>query len=454
MGGLVHSHVERLGLGFRVVAWAICQGHGWGWRSGTLSHKLVAAVQVAIARKANDYLQSGAAAGSNIRTHATAMDTWLGNLERQLSATIPKQMRADVPDADLMYRWEEGGHLQGGGGGGDGGVVGWWAGRWGGRWGGQVGGGPGGGQMGWQVCVWGGQVGRPVGGWRAGGGCQCVTPPPHHPRWVHNMVDSTIEAVDINMASFGRMTAATAWRVQRALLAAMVTGSYIPPCRLYLLKSATHPMFNVRLGCTDKDCLRSSTCKGNQFLVGDRVEGEGEDEEEGEPEVWHWGYEGKDVRIVIVHSKNDRKPSFRPIEFTLPRGPLTMLWLAHITEGHALLTSSCGFKQPCLFVNQQGKPFGDASFCHFWRSLMSATDTMGQAYFAPTVARTAFVDNYCSEYGTEPELWEDAAEGCAAVMDTSLRQWKETYNPSRRGRQARRAVAGHGAYVERRMAGV
>jgi hypothetical protein len=41
---------------------------------------------------------------------------------------------------------------------------------------------------------------------------------------------------------------------------------------------------------------------------------------------------------VVVHSKNDRRPNSAQLEYTVPRGALTKLLLAHFVDGHKLLT--------------------------------------------------------------------------------------------------------------------
>jgi hypothetical protein len=49
---------------------------------------------------------------------------------------------------------------------------------------------------------------------------------------------------------------------------------------------------------------------------------------------------------------------------------------------------------------------------------MSRIDTLGQPHFAPSKARTMYVEHITSETGLPPEMWD----GVAAVMDNTTRQ--------------------------------
>lgn len=143
---------------------------------------------LSMARKVNDYLQSGAPPDSPIRKHAVDMDAWLARLEGQISASMVSVPRKVVPEAQLMWRWN------------------------------------------------------------------------------FMLVDNALAAVEVDMGRLGYMTANTAWAVERALLAALVTGCYVPPCRLHLLKTIRHPRHNGRTTCPDPDCIIPG-CGGNQLQV-------------------------------------------------------------------------------------------------------------------------------------------------------------------------------------------
>ena len=54
---------------------------------------------IGLARKVNNFLESGAEEGSEVRKHAGRMDDWLGRLEAQLSAAMPTIAAAGAPDS-------------------------------------------------------------------------------------------------------------------------------------------------------------------------------------------------------------------------------------------------------------------------------------------------------------------------------------------------------------------
>ena len=261
-----------------------------------------------------------------------------------------------------------------------------------------------------------------------------------------------MEWVEYDVRQHGHMTHHTAWTVERAILAAMVTGAYTPPCRLHLLKTILHPVYAGRVGCQDKDCMAGDACMGNHMalvaLATERDAAAAGPSEAPAPDpagLWLYDYEKRAVSIVVVHTKNDRRRNNSPLEYTLPRGPLSKLVMAHVKEGHKLLTLEREDTMLRLFVTKQGKEFNDATFCQFWETLMSSTAS-GMQYFPPSLARTAFVEDYTSEFGVEPDMWD----GAAVIMGNSTEQWRASYNPSRRGRNARRAIGGHEAYVTAR----
>lgn len=172
---------------------------------------------------------------------------------------------------------------------------------------------------------------------------------------------------------------------------------------------------------------------------------EGEDSESLPP--WHFNYGSTIIQIQVVHHKNDRRASHNgPLEFTFPDGLLTKLLLTHIKQGHKVLTQAKGEKVVHLFVSRYSNPFSATTFNHYWENLMQRVDTMGQPYFAPSLARTMYVEDYTSEQGVHPDMWD----GAAAVMGNSVNVWS-SYNPSKRKRAAQRAVDAHTEYVTRRL---
>ena len=60
---------------------------------------------IALVRKVLNYLQSGSSDDSQIRAHVTKMDAWLGTLETQLAATLPKAPPPELPDSAPVRRW-------------------------------------------------------------------------------------------------------------------------------------------------------------------------------------------------------------------------------------------------------------------------------------------------------------------------------------------------------------
>jgi len=139
-----------------------------------------------------------------------------------------------------------------------------------------------------------------------------------------------------------------------------------------------------------------------------------------------------------------RRGGAAPLEYTFPSGPLTKLLLVHIKQGHEILTQTKGdSKMVRLFVSSRGSAFKDPSnFTQYWEILMRQVDTMGQAYFAPSLARTMFVEDYTGAHGAEPEFWD----GCAAIMGNTPAQWGASYNPSRKRRAAGQAVSSFHAW--------
>ena len=66
------------------------------------------------------------------------------------------------------------------------------------------------------------------------------------------------------------------------------------------------------------------------------------------------------------------------MEYTFPGGPLTKLMLAHIKQGHQILTQTKGDKMVRLFVSTKGNAFrGPSNFTQYWEHLMGKVDTRG-----------------------------------------------------------------------------
>lgn len=204
-------------------------------------------------------------------------------------------------------------------------------------------------------------------------------------------------------------------------------GADLPPIRLHIIKTMLQPSATEAIGCTDRDCLLRD-CQGNKVdVLGMNELGSG----------------GRGVTIHLVHHKNDRK-GFNPITVEVPPGQLLDLMLIHIERGREALNDGSvdGEVSPNLFVSNKGNTFSDATFVHYWTSLMRDCDLFGFERFPPTHGRTIFVQDYTED--GDPEMWE----GAALVMGNSLRQWKQTYWPSRNKRMVDRAISNHVDYVQ------
>lgn len=112
-----------------------------------------------------------------------------------------------------------------------------------------------------------------------------------------------------------------------------------------------------------------------------------------------------------------------------------------------VLSQNSGKRPINLFVSRQAASFSDATFSQYWATIMSKVDTMGQQHFAPSKARTMYVEHITSETGLPPTMWD----GVAAIMDNTTRQWADgPYNPSRKRRLAQNAVNGHTRHINGR----
>ena len=261
-------------------------------------------------------------------------------------------------------------------------------------------------------------------------------------KWVETLATQALHAVDMDMILNDNITKETAWRVEMALLASLICGAHIPPCRLNLLRTWWHPQFNGRAQCNDVDCTYAN-CLGNRLVFLEREVPEGGSAASGSGHggddfTW-FDYETTDIKSIVVHNKTDRRPTINDLEFTIPRGPLLKLFIVHIKAGHAILTADLNTEMLNLFVRENGKDFSSSQFTQMWMMLMSKTAPAGLPYFRPSLGRTIFVEEYTSAAGAPPELWD----GAAAVMGNTVRQWNATYNPSRKRRMAQGAVGAH-----------
>jgi hypothetical protein len=82
--------------------------------------------------------------------------------------------------------------------------------------------------------------------------------------WVSGLAEKALTNVERDMEELdGTLSEPTAWQVERALIACLVTGRYCPPCRLSLIKSTLHPRFNGRVPCMVSHkiiCMSCNSC--------------------------------------------------------------------------------------------------------------------------------------------------------------------------------------------------
>ncbi len=88
-------------------------------------------------------------------------------------------------------------------------------------------------------------------------------------RWARRICDEAVLCVEDDQTMYGHITHKTAWAVETAIMVAMVTGAYMPPGRLHLIKTILHPDFAGKVACQDKDCLLGDCCKGNHMEIVD-----------------------------------------------------------------------------------------------------------------------------------------------------------------------------------------
>jgi hypothetical protein len=117
-------------------------------------------------------------------------------------------------------------------------------------------------------------------------------------RWVESLVEEALDQIDADMEKDGFISERTAWQNQQALIAAIISGLYLPPCRVHVLITMVHPRFNNIMKCADPDCLARS-CMGNHLQL-DTVAPK-------TTSTWdHFDYNTTKITNMVVHHKNDR----------------------------------------------------------------------------------------------------------------------------------------------------
>jgi hypothetical protein len=252
--------------------------------------------------------------------------------------------------------------------------------------------------------------------------------------WVDGLIAGAFALIKRDQDVHNCLTWLGAWQVQAAIVASLVTGSHMPPCRLAVIKSLLHPAFNGRKLCLDPDCKEPDTCFGNHIKVIGGLVRDAQDPGSSSAVTPHTA---RAITFHAPHHKTEHR-GFAPIEFKLPEGELTDLLLLHIEEGHKLLTQATGDECVSLFVTRTGKPFSDSNFTQYWDKVMTSAPPE-LSYFPPVLARTVFVEDYTSATGRPPNMWD----GAAAIMGNSVPTWEACYNPSARKRRAQQAVDNH-----------
>lgn len=164
--------------------------------------------------------------------------------------------------------------------------------------------------------------------------------------------------------------------MQQALIIGLVTGTYIPPVRLDLIKTLPDPRHN-HLGCMDADCIELD-CPGNQLALARLPAGVSHGD-------WFFGFASTSIEISIVHGKNDRRAirdAYR-VRFCIPAGDLLKLLLAHVKGGRAMLTLEHEEPSVHLFVTDAGNSFSNSTFTQYWEKAMKSAQAFGIKYFPP-----------------------------------------------------------------------
>lgn len=169
--------------------------------------------------------------------------------------------------------------------------------------------------------------------------------------------------------------------MQQALIVALVTGTFMPPVRLDLLKTLPHPQHN-HLGCMDPDCIELN-CQGNRLNL---VRAPSGPSGPGGVTWPYFDYANTRLEFCIVHGKQDRRAirdAYR-VRFVVPHGDLLKLLLAHIVRGRALLTLEQEEPSMRLFVTDGGNSFCNSTFVQYWEKAMKTAQEFGIKYFPPS----------------------------------------------------------------------
>ena len=260
---------------------------------------------IGVARKVNNFLESGAAEESDVRKHAERMDAWLGRLEAQLSAAIPNQRAGQGEAPDIGLTWE-------------------WTRRFAERTltsiereldsTGQIG----------YNTAWNNQmalVGLLV--------CGTEAPPCrlyHIKTMLHPNFNGKFDCSDPDCNISGCLG---------NRLEVVYKEGYGPVADIPADEAEVGDWGGDDDGAGQEECGYSSADVGGP--AGGHTAATGEEGATAVESVqgpWHFNWGCVDVRNVLVHSKNDRRGPSSELSYVLPEGILTKLLLTHIYQGH------------------------------------------------------------------------------------------------------------------------
>lgn len=274
---------------------------------------------ISVARKVNNFLESGAAEGSEVRKHAARMESWLGTLEAQLTASAPNNNIPEqdgVPDIELAWQWSRqfaestlqhiNNELESTG------QIGYNT-----AWNNQMA------LMALMIC---GTEAPPCRLFhlktvlhpRYNGKFPCADPDCNTRNCQGNRVGVVYKEgyVPGNIVGSGGDAAAT----NTADVAGEVVGDYVPG----------------EGGHDESDDLADIQPSVASARPSADVDTAAED-----LDMWHFDWGLVDVQNVLVHSKNDRRGNRSELKYTFPEGILTKLFLTHIHQGHRVSGLFC-----------------------------------------------------------------------------------------------------------------
>ncbi|KAK9803908.1 hypothetical protein WJX72_003836 [[Myrmecia] bisecta] len=147
----------------------------------------------------------------------------------------------------------------------------------------------------------------------------------------------------------------------------------------------------------------------------------------------------KTLKMDLPHHKNAAAWGGQAIAFTMPP-PLTSLFKRYLKWGHKILTDYQGNeREQLVFVDKQGRPFSDATFCLYWQAWL---ESRAGVRVSPQVMRHVFVDGLRSTTDPPPI----AERGAAMAMGNSVRTWDAAYDTRFAGRMAQTAIDGFGTW--------